>query len=194
MHPNQGDQLDLKSHEIKTYIVEQFMVMFTTLSTAGKKVKFLGIGGNHDRYTKNRDEDTRREFACDIYMILQYLANSSDHLGVSVNNIDTPWGADFTNDDYSIVFHHGDGYGQKLMEGKPESVVLNHGRPGTYNLLVFGDKHHIHMDEGKGYSVVGLPAVSPQNHYAAINGFHAMSGFMKAKWNGSSFNLSLIRF
>ena len=84
MHPGQQDNLDIKANNLKTEVVETFLEMFATITSYGKRVVFHGIGGNHDRYTKARADDKRREFAQDVYMILDYYFKGTKGYNVEI--------------------------------------------------------------------------------------------------------------
>jgi hypothetical protein len=43
------------------FAVAQIENMLIQLYRAGKEVKFVGIGGNHDRLAKDHNEDMQRE-------------------------------------------------------------------------------------------------------------------------------------
>lgn len=159
MHDSQiGEMESMKVFETMMFIVNVVEKFLIALRATGKTVEFHGIAGNHDRITRNHDQDVERTGALVIYeLIKRGLSKVDVEVNYYVEKINS-----FKAGNLNFVLHHGD---DGFSNRKPEDILWKHGEVGSYNVVVHGDKHTVSMRETKNGMMIGCPALAGQGAY-----------------------------
>ena len=171
MHPGQETNMELTGFELMMFIVNVFERFLEDIYKSGKTIRFVGIGGNHDRLGKTHSEDQARTGALVIYELLKRGLSKTeiqvDILRNSVNAFDY-------GDTRFIIAHGDDGFSNK----KPEDVLWKNGDNSKHNVILNGDKHNATLRETKGATWVQVPALAWQGDYDKRLDLHSASGFV----------------
>jgi hypothetical protein len=170
MHDSQVNSM--KGHDVfETMLqiadsIEKFLVK---IAESGKTVHFRGIGGNHDRISRQHDQDIRRTGALVIYELISRALKLTDikveYYTEKINK--------FVSGNLAFVFHHGD---DGFSKRKPEDILWKNGIAGKYNVIVHGDKHTLTMRETKDATMIGVPAMAGEGEYDKRLDLHSEPG------------------
>jgi hypothetical protein len=130
MHYEQSRDMMSRGAEQMIDAVDHFSGILGTLAASGKKVKLVGINGNHDRMSKNADEDRQRTAGILFYEMVKRTLREYDNVEIEyVKEVVSTYKAGMFN----FVLAHGDkGYGKK----KAEQILQMYGDPVRRNIML----------------------------------------------------------
>lgn len=139
--------------------------------------KIIGVSGNHDRSTPNKEHDTDGLFA---EVIFKFIELSFKNTGVQVI-----FDSRLTNlkiDDIVYIMSHGH---EKLTDISGSQLVLKYGDQKSYNICLSGHWHERRIKEDTEIlRKIVCPSLFPGNNYSVGLGYDTQAGFMIIHNNG----------
>jgi len=71
MHPWQEADMEMHGIDLILYVANIFTEFIVKIRGSGKRIRFIWIWGNHDRFGKNHNEDMQRTGALVIYELIK---------------------------------------------------------------------------------------------------------------------------
>lgn len=164
MHPWQTEHMEwIYWIDLMKLVVWCLEKMLKDLFLAGKNVVFYGKPWNHDRMGKTHDDDRNRTAALVIY---EWLKLAVQHIDVRVEALREHISTLYL-DNFNIVCMHWEWADSKKAMTNPEKFLWNHIQKNKHKetIILFGDKHHVNIDEKKNVTVIGVPAMAWQGEY-----------------------------
>jgi len=135
--------------------------MLLDLYKAWKTVTFTWIAWNHDRLGKSHDQDQDRTWALIIYeLVKRWLKNIDIKINMLTEKTNT-----LELDTFNYTIHHWDGWFAKKAQTKPEDILRKNGIKNKHNVVMYADRHNVHINETKGATCVWTPALAWQGPY-----------------------------
>jgi len=114
--------------------------MLITLYKYWKKVKLLGISGNHDRLTSDNQWDMEKTWWIIIYELIK---RGLQNLDIEINFFREEWN-NIELDDFNLIINHW----TKNNTGKnPKDILWEYWKQDKHNIIAFWDKHHLEMND-----------------------------------------------
>ncbi len=153
----------------------EFLVEF--ISSVNNVDKVIGVSGNHDRATPNKDHDNEGFIAQIIFEFLRLSFKNVDIKVIFDNKLES-----LLIDDICYIMSHGH---EKLSDGNASTLVLKYGSQNHYNVLISGHWHErrIKADSEKFRQIV-CPSVFPGNNFSVGLGYDTCAGFLIIENNG----------
>lgn len=176
MHPGQVENMEMHGFELMMFIVNTFEKFLIWLDKIGKNVTFRGIGGNHDRFGQNNNQDTQRTAALCIYeMVKRWLDKTEVQIEYFIEKINT-----FRIGDLNYIIHHGD---NNFDRKKQEDILWKNGNNQLYNIILHGDKHSGKFQETKQATMVQVPMLAGKWEYDTMLDLHSEPWFVVIEQN-----------
>lgn len=154
----------------------EFLVHF--ISQVHNVGKVIGVSGNHDRATPNKNEDNEGFIAEIIFEFLRLSFKNSP--------IKVIFDARLQNlmiDDICYIMSHGH---EKISDQNASNLVLKYGSQNHYNILLSGHWHERRIKaDGVQFRQIVCPSVFPGNNYSVGLGYDTCPGFLIIQNNGN---------
>ena len=163
MHPWQVEGMDWPfGFNLMMYVVEILENMLFELYKSWKKIRFIWIPWNHDRISRNHNEDQARTGALVIFELIKR--------GVSWYDIELEYHRTKTTviktANFDYIINHWDEWFAKKAISSPEKILWDYLKNTTkYVVVLFADQHNLKVIEWKWYTVVGLWALAGAGSY-----------------------------
>jgi hypothetical protein len=174
MHDNHAMEMELKAEEQLRAAIEAHQLMFQYIHDhvnlpKGQQLRIVlhGLGGNHDRLGKSRDEDKRRTGAMIFYNMLELVLNYSLPGVVQVKSYPTGVFSVVAGSTNVIAFH-----GDSSLGKTRSTDILNRFRSGDsslYTVIANGHWHATVVDEGHNYTRMTVGPVCSADDYVQNN-------------------------
>jgi predicted phosphodiesterase len=139
--------------------------------------KIIGVSGNHDRSTPNKDHDNDGLFAEVIFRFLK--------VSFQATGIEVIFDSRLTNvkyDDIVYIMSHGH---EKLTDITGSEMVLKYGEQHSYNVCLSGHWHERRIKEDTEIlRKIVCPSLFPGNNYSVGLGYSTQAGFLIIHNNG----------
>lgn len=157
-------------------IIELYKMLIEVLSTVNNLNGIYAVAGNHDRATEKRDADGEGWMA-EILFELVRLAYRDTSIFVKYD----PKLISESIDGIQYIMSHGH---LKLSDKNPAELILEHGDPYKFNLLVSGHWHERKVKKDhKDFRQIVCPPIFNGNDYSVNLGYNTASGFLVATNN-----------
>jgi predicted phosphodiesterase len=154
-----GAKATISSFEMLVYLAENIVNL----------ENIIGVGGNHDRGTAKKDEDTLGSVAATVFWFLRRILKGA------VNVEYHPLIVALVIDNINYILSHG----HLLLTRKVSEVVKDYGRANMYNLFVTAHKHTVDLPTDKlDYRHLQLGPLFTGNNYSEGLGFTSLPSFM----------------
>lgn len=173
MHPQHAHEMELKAEEQLLAALEAHELMLAyIIEHAGVpkeqlRIVMHGLGGNHDRLGKSRDEDKRRTGALIFYAMLQKVLNYQHPGLVDVRTY--PEGVfSVVVGSINVIGFHGD----SLLGKAKATDILNRFRSGDsslYTIIANGHYHATVTEEGHNFLRMTVGPVCSADDYVQNN-------------------------
>ena len=175
MHTGQVEGMDwVFWYELFMYSVNVYVNMLTKILKSGKRIKFIGIGGNHDRPVEINDKSPERTYALIFYKMLEsYLKNANIEFQIVTDRV-----GKFTVDWIDYLMTH-----EPLHNGQPEKMGWKYGSTDNQTVYVHFDRHKEDVFTGKNITQVGVNAMAWSNDYDTRMWLHWYTGYTKTRKN-----------
>jgi UDP-2,3-diacylglucosamine pyrophosphatase LpxH len=162
--PNTWKQIESHGAELVLSTTETLKKFFYAID---RLVDVFFIGGNHDRITDKKEQDSRGQVAQLIAGTFTNFTNLKIHFHHRVLNP--------TIDKVKYIFTHGD---KRITKMLPSKLIMEYGDQRLFNVMVNAHNHQEQVhDDSIRYTSFGIPSVVVPNDYALDNGWSSMSGF-----------------
>ena len=173
-HPNTFQEMEFQATYANGLILARNLIM-ELIGAIDNLVRVLVISGNHDRMSPKSSEDTMGGVA---HLLSEFITIYRPDLEVKWS----PYVLTHVQANVNFIFAHGD---KKFCEKDFYKVILEHGDPNMYNVVVLGHFHsrQIKHDNSKGRLMI-LPSIAQGGQFANDHGFNARAGFTLFEANG----------
>ena len=136
--------------------------MLLKLYKAWKEVKFYWIWGNHDRFTKNKDDGFAWMWAYIAYeLVKRWLAN----IKIEINILKDTWNV-LDLDEVRYILHHWDNGVAKKAINNWAKILWEYWDSNKYNIIATWDQHHLEMNNNSDKSLwLIAPALAWKNTF-----------------------------
>ena len=170
MHPGMWKQMEEGMYGIKLYktahaILSEFIGAIPNLT------KVRALGGNHDRITDNKQEDTESTVAAILFYQIQQELKPAGIEVIFDHQMQV-----FDMDGIRYILLHGDAG----IRNKPQAIISQYGNQGMFNMIIMGDRHarNVQLDQHNA-RMITLAPFTIGNDYSLDLGFSSLPGYTK---------------
>lgn len=158
MHNWQVESMDnVYWYDLFMYGVAQLEKMLVDIHKTGKKVTFVGIGGNHDRASMQNEHDRQRVYAL---LAFSFIKRGLEKTKIIVKIIREKTEA-FKVGNINYIVNHG----EETRGKKPQEIAWNYWDNKSENVIVTAHLHNVEVKEAKNVTHLRVPALAGQNQY-----------------------------
>lgn len=158
------------------YSLNVFENMLRQILESGKEVRFIGIGGNHDRESQINQWGSEKIFATLFYELLKAKLQNAK---IEFQIIRDMFGK-FEVDWVEYVDHH---WEKLFNKKKPEAIAWNHATTGKHVVVVSAHEHNLQIYWGKDVTHLKIDAMAWQNTYDKDLDLHSYPWFSITRVN-----------
>lgn len=160
MHPGQVESMEwLYWFDLFKKVIDVFETMLASLYSAGKDIKFYWIGGNHDRFTANKEDWFAWIAALMVYEVIR---KSLQNINIEINLLRETWNV-LDLQWFRYILHHWDDWANKK---KPSQILWEKWDREKPNIIAMWDKHHHEaIDPNTNATFALVPWMAWENEY-----------------------------
>lgn len=175
MHSGQIESMNgVYGADLFMYGVNIFVNFLKDILKTGKKVHFIGIGGNHDRASTLNEWDNERIYATIFYEMLKaYLANANIQFQIIRDKVGM-----FEVDNIQYLTGH-----EGIQSKQPEKVAWKFADTGKQVVYVTAHVHNEQIYTGKNVTQLVINALAGENEYDKRLWLHSYPWYTKTERN-----------
>ena len=158
MHVSQILDMDHRGFDQMLKCAELLESLLSSLHNAWKKVQMFGIVWNHDRNSKQTDDDPERLPWLAVYEIVKARLHWAVPVTYFKNNVNT-----FVCWDFNVILSHWDNW---FANKSPEQIANLKWSPFHYSLIISWHLHTPKIEQGSGRTRIQTPSMNNQDRYA----------------------------
>lgn len=160
MHKGQVESMDWPfEFDLLMQCVEEIETMLLSLYKNWKNVTVYWIGGNHTRFTQNKED--WMNWLGDL-LVYEMVSRSVKQIWININILRDTWNT-FEIDGIHYIANHWD---DNNSAKKPSQILWEKGKQWMPNVILFWDKHHYEQFDTNSDSVkILIPSIAGANEY-----------------------------